>query len=437
MLGSSIFIGAALAPRAIPHAGLVLAMWVACGFLTIAGALTYAELGAMFPRAGGQYHYLKEAFGPFSGFMFGWASFLVAQSAANSYVAVAFGEYLGAFVPWVSTTHVILRLPIGPWTWQLNAVQLVAAVAIGLFTAVNCLGLKEGVGVQNALTVLKIGAVLLICAAGFAVPAQTKPDWFAPLPRGHLAAGIGVALVGVFGAYDGWYQATFSAGEIRDPERNIPRGIVGGVVIVMVLYTIINLTYLRALPLADLGASSRIGESAAAALLGPMGGRVMALAVVVTLLGCLSSGILTASRIYVPMAEDGVFFNALAAIHPSRRTPTASLLAQGAWSIVLALIGSYEQLLSYAVFVLFSFHAATGCALFWLRHTRPAVRRPYRTWGFPWVPGLFVATSLGFVIDTLVTSPRDSLMGVGIVAMGAPAYLWWRRTARRGSPSRS
>jgi len=431
MLGSSIFIGAALVPRALSHPTLVLSAWIIGGLLTIAGALTYAELGAMFPRAGGQYHFLKEAFGPFSGFMFGWASFVVAQSAANAYVAVAFGEYLGAFIPGVSTTHVIVTVPIGPWTWQLNAVQVVGAAAIAVLTTINYLGLKEGAGVQNVLTMLKGSAVLLLCMAGFAVPARTAIDWVAPLPTGNLATGIGVALVGVFGAYDGWYQATFVAGEIRDPGRNIPRGILGGVIAMVLLYTLVNLTYLRALPLATLGASPRIGEAAAVALLGPTGGRLMALAVILVLLGSLSSGILTAARIYLPMAQDGVFFQFLDRIDPVRRVPTASLVTQGIWAVVLALFGTYERLLGYAVFVLFVFHAATGVALFRLRRERPNAPRPYRTWGYPWVPLLFVLTSLSFVINALVTNPRDSFIGVAILALGAPAYWWWRRGATR------
>ncbi len=432
MLGSSIFIGTALVPRALPHASLVLAAWIVGGVLTIAGSLTYAELGAMFPRAGGQYHFLKEAFGPFSGFMFGWASFLVAQSAGNAFVAVAFGEYLGAFLPWVSTEHVIVHLPIGPWNWDLNAVQLVGAIAIVVLTAINYLGLKEGAGIQNALTVVKAVLVVLLCGAGLAAPAGTSIDWLAPLPTGGLAAGIGVALIGVFGAYDGWYQATFVAGEIRDPARNIPRGLVGGVIVMTLLYSLINWTYLRALPLATLGASPRIGESAVAALLGAAGGRWMALAVIVVLFGCLSSGILTASRIYLPMAQDGVFFRSLDRIHPTRKVPTASLIAQGIWSVILTLVGSYEQLLGYVVFVLFVFHAATGIALFRLRRTRPDAPRPYRVFGYPWVPLLFVLTSLAFVVNALVTSPRDSLIGVGIVALGIPAYLAWTKSAGRG-----
>jgi len=403
-------------------------MWVAGGLLTTAGALTYAELGTMFPRAGGQYVYLKEAFSPFSGFLFGWAMFLVGQSAAIAYLGTAFGEYLGAFVPWVSTTNALIAIPMGRWTWRLNAVQLIAAAAITVLTLVNCLGLRQGARVQHVLTVLKVGVVLLICAAGFVAPPGASPDWFAPLPTGNLAAAIGASLVGVLGTYDGWYSATFSAGEIRDPARNLPKGIVTGVIIVTAVYVIINLTYLRALPLASLAQSSRIGESAAAALLGPIGGRVTALAVMLVVLGCLSSTILPASRIYLPMAEDGVFFRFLARIHPTRHIPTASLLAQGAWSMVLAMSGNYQQLLGYTVFVLFVFHAATGVALFRLRYSRPTAARPYRTFGYPWVPGLFVVASLGFVINALVTSPRDSLIGVGIVAMGAPAYWWWRRS---------
>ncbi len=261
--------------------------------------------------------------------------------------------------------------------------QLVGAAAITLLTVVNCLGLKEGAGVQNAFTVLKIGAVLLLCTAGFLVPAGVAIDWTAPLPSGNLAAAIGIAMVGVFGAYDGWYQATFTAGEIRDPSRNLPRGIAAGALAIMVLYAIINVVYLRALPLADLAASPRIGESAAVALLGPRGGQLMALAVLLALFGSLSAGILSAARIYLPMAEDGLF------------------------------------------------HTATGVALFRLRRDRPDASRPYRVSGYPWVPGLFVLTSLLFVVNALVTSPVDSLIGVGIVALGLPAYLWWRRAANQ------
>src|SRR5262245_8940884 len=289
MLGSSIFIAAAFVPRALPHATLVLVAWILGGLLTLAGALTYAELGTMFPRAGGQYHFLKEAFGSLAGFLFGWASFLVAQSAANAYVAGSFGEYLGAFVPSISTKHVVLVLPIGPWTWHISTVQVVGVLAIAALTAVNCFGLKEGVGVQNAFTVLKVAAVVLLGVIGLFVPARTTAHWTAPLPTGNLAVAFGVALVGVFGAYDGWYQATFSAGEVRDAQRNLPRGMIVGVIGIIVLYTLLNLVYLRALPLAELAATPRIGESAAVALFGRAGGRLMALAVLLSLFRSLAS----------------------------------------------------------------------------------------------------------------------------------------------------
>src|SRR5262245_43894218 len=204
---------------------------------------------------------------------------------------------------------------------------------------------------------------------------------------------------------------------------------IAGVVTIITLYALLNLVYLRALPLAKLAAAPRIGESAAVALFGKAGGRLMALAVLLSLFGCLSSGILTASRIYLPMAEDGVFFRSLARIHPTYRTPTASLVAQGVWSAVLALWGTYQQLLGYLVFMLYVFHAATGLALFRLRRLRPSAARPYRAWGYPWVPGLFVMTSLLFVANSLLASPVDSLIGLGLVALGVPAFKWWRRTA--------
>jgi APA family basic amino acid/polyamine antiporter len=307
MLGTSVFIAAALVPRALPHPTLVLLAWVSGGLLTLAGALSYAELGAMFPKAGGQYHFLKEAFGPLSGFLFGWTSFLVAQSAAIAYIAVAFGEYLGAFFPSISTTHILLAVPIGRLAWKVNAVQVVGALAIVALTAVNCFGLKAGAAVQNGLTVLKLATVVVFCVIGLTVPAAATPDWTAPLPAGNLAVGLGVALVGIFAAYDGWYVTTLSAGEIRDPHRNLPRGMIAGVLAIIVLYTLLNLVYVRALSLSSLAATPRIGESAATALLGSAGGRLMALAVLISVFGGLSSTILSVLRIpVIVIAQSGM-----------------------------------------------------------------------------------------------------------------------------------
>jgi APA family basic amino acid/polyamine antiporter len=424
VLGSAIFIAAADVPRAVPHPLLVVAVWVAGGLLTLAGCLAYAELGAMYPRSGGPYQYLKEAYGPFPAFLYGWTSFLVILSGGIASLGVAFGEYLGAFAPVFSTRNVLVELPLGALTWRMTGGQVAAALAIAFLTAVNYIGLKEGAGLQNAVTVVKVASLLALAGLGLLAPAPAGNDWMPPVAVAPAA--IGVALIAVLWSYDGWYCATFSAGETVDAGRSLPRGLLWGIAGLVVLYTATNVVYLRALPVADMASATRVGEAAALALFGPGGGRLLALAVVVSTFGCLSSNILTCARVYQPMAEDGLFFRRLAAIHPRHRTPAASLVAQGAWSCVLAFTGSYEQLYTYCVFAGFLFHAATGVALFRLRRTQPHAPRPYRTWGYPWLPALFVLVSAAFVVNTLFERPTESLWGLGLMAVGVPAYLVWR-----------
>jgi APA family basic amino acid/polyamine antiporter len=423
ILGSAIFIAAADVPRAVPHPLLVLLLWTAGGLVSIAGALTYAELGAMFPRAGGQYQYLKEAYGPLWGFLFGWAAFLVVMSGGIASLAVAFGEYLGSFVPFFSNANVVAAVG----GWRMTGGQVAAVLAISGLTAINYVGLKEGAGLQNVVTIAKVGALLAIAGLGLLLPSANRTDWTPAVTATTTASALGVGMIAVFWAYDGWYNATFVAGETRDPGRNLPRGLIAGTIAVTLLYVLTNAVYLRVLSMDAIAATPRIGEAAGAALFGPIGGRLIGAAVVVSTFGCVSATILACARIYQPMAEDGVFFAALARVHPRYRTPGASLIAQGAWSMVLACSGTYEQLYTYAVFAAFVFHTATALAVIRLRRTRPLAPRPYRTWGYPWVPIVFAAASIAFVANTLIERPMESLLGLGLVALGLPAYAWWRR----------
>lgn len=423
VIGTGVFLTTADVARAVPHAGLVLLVWLAGGLLTLAGALTYAELGAMFPRAGGQYHYLKEAYGPLSAFLFGWACFLVIMTGGIATLAVGFGEYLGAFVPFFSTGHVLFRAPLGGLTWSVNGGQLGGALAIAFLTAVNCLGLREGAGVQNAVTVLKIGSIVALALFGFLVPAPVQPDLVAPLPGAGLLASLGVAMIAVLWSYDGWYGLTPLAGEMKDPARSVPRGLLLGNALVVGLYVLANLVYLRALPVEAMPGTGRIGEAAAAALFGPWGARLVTAAVLVSTFGCISATILYAARIYLPMAQDGVFFPALARVHPRFLTPVACLLAQGAWSMVQTFSGTYQQLYTYVIFSMFLFHAATGAAVFVLRRTRPDHPRPYRTWGYPAVPAAFILTALAFVVNTFLEKRAESVIGLVLVGLGLPVYF--------------
>jgi APA family basic amino acid/polyamine antiporter len=281
---------------------------------------------------------------------------------------------------------------------------------------------------------VKIGSIVGLALFGLFGPAPARPDYAAPLPGGGLMAAFGVAMIAVLWSYDGWYGFTPLAGEAKDPQRTIPRGLIGGTAVITALYVLMNLLYVRVLTIEEMSGAARIGEAAAAVLFGPWGARIISAAVVVSTFGCLSSTILYAARIYLPMAQDGLFFRSLAAVHPKALVPVGCLLAQGAWAIAQTFSGSYEQLYTYVVFALFVFHAATGAAVLVLRRTRPELPRPYRTWGYPWVPFLFIGWSLVFVVNTLVSKPVESGIGLAMVGLGVPAYLGWRRRTP-GHPS--
>jgi len=427
MVGTGIFITTGDIAKSLPYPGLILLVWLLSGLLTLAGALTYAELGAMFPRAGGVYHFLRETYGPLPGFLYGWTCFLVIMSGGIAAIAVGFAEYLGVFLPFFSTRHVLLAVPVGGWTWTLSGGQLAAAGAIALFTLINYVGLKEGAWVQNALTALKVAAIAGFAALGLAVAPKVHPALAATPPAGGLLAAFGVGMIASLWSYDGWYGLALSAGEVRDPGRNLLRGLAWGTVAVIAMYMLLNVVYVRTLPVAAMAATPRIGEDAAAALFGAGGARVVSFVVLLSSFGCLASTILYAARIYLPMAQDGLFFRALGEVEPRFRTPGHSLLAQGAWSVLLALSGTYDQLYTYAMFAAVLFHAATGATVFVLRRARPDAPRPYRVWGYPAVPVLFIVASALLVVNTLVEKPVASLAGLGIVALGLPAYAYWRR----------
>jgi APA family basic amino acid/polyamine antiporter len=432
VLGTGIFITTGDMARVLPHPGLILLAWVMGGLLTLAGALTLAELGAMFPRAGGQYQYLKEAYGSLWGFLFGWTCFFVIMSGGIATLAVGFGEYLGSFVPFFATKNVLFTTPVAAWTWTVNGGQVAGALAIVFLTAINYLGVREGTSVQNAVTVLKIGSILALAVLGLVLPAHVSEPFAAgTLPAGGVTAAFGVAMIAVIWTFDGWYGFAFLAGEVRRPERNIPLGLITGTVAITVLYLLTNLVYLRALPISAMADTGRIGEAAAAVLFGPIGARLVSMAVVVSTFGCISATVLYAARGYLPMAQDGLFFRRLSRIHPRYRTPTACLLAQGVWSVILTFTGTYEQLYTYVVFALFLFHALTGAAVIVLRRTRPDAPRPYRTWGYPVVPAVFVLAATALLVNTLVEKPLESVLGLLLVAIGIPAYLWWRGAEAR------
>ena len=437
VIGTGIFLTGGDVARAVPHPALILLVWAVGGLVTLAGALTYAELGVLIPRAGGLYDYLRAAYGPVWGFFYGWASLLVIMSGGIAAIAVGFGEYFGSFAPFFSSRHTLFDVTIGGAHWAPTGAQLAAVLAIVALTGINHFGVREGAATQNLLTALKVGAIVGFVVLGALAPFHGAAFHAAPAPTGMLA-GFGVGMIAALWTYDGWYGLTFSAGEMRDPGRTLPIGLIAGTLAITLLYVAMNAVYLRALPVEAMAHGTRTAEDAAMALFGGGGARLVSLLVVVASFGCLASTILYSSRIYQPMAADGVFFRSIATIHPRFHTPTRSLWLQSAWAIVLALSGSYTQLFTWVTFAVVLFHVAVGAAVFVLRAKWPLAPRPYRAWGYPAVPALFILSMTLLMLNTLVQCPTESLVGLATIAAGWPAYAWWRRRAPAvaGTPSR-
>ena len=417
MIGTAIFLVPSDVTRQVGSPGPALAVWVGGGLLSLFGALSFAELAGMMPQAGGQYVYLREAYGSLVSFLCGWSFFLAAQSGGISVLAVGFAEYLGEFVPLS--------------TWELRAA---AAASIVVFTFINYLGVKEGGRVQSLLTGVKVGALVALILLGYLLvhgPVAGAGN-LPPRPGSSFLASFGVAMVGVLWAYEGWNTCTFAAGEVRNPQRDVPRALILGTLAVIALYVGLNLVYYRVLTVPEVAASSRVGADAAVRIFGRTGSQLVALLSIISTLGSLTGRILAAPRVYYAMAKDGIFFRWCAAVHPRFHTPHLALLFQGVWGILLVVMGTYEQLFTYVIFAAWVFYALTGFAVIVLRRTQPNVARPYRVFGYPWVPIAFVLTSTWFIVNTLVEKPVESGLGAIMVALGVPVYLVWRRRANRG-----
>jgi APA family basic amino acid/polyamine antiporter len=429
IVGSGIFLTTDAVARALPSPSLVLLAWIAGGLFALAGALTYAEMSAMFPRAGGVYVYLREAFGTLPGFLYGWSMLLVVLSGGVAAVAVGFATYLSFFLPPLSHANVLFSVPIGGWTWSLSAGQIVGVMSILILGGVNYLGVRSGSATNAGLTAAKMAGLVLLPIFAIAAP-KVAPAW-SPIVPPDLASpfvAFGLGLIPVLWANDGFYFLTYAAGEVRDPTRNVPRALAFGLLTVMAIYLAVNIAYLVALPIAVLAGAERVAESAATALVGPRGASIVAFTVVVSTFGCNAAAILAGSRLLYAMAADGLFFKAAAAVHPRYRSPHIAILGITIWSSLLALSGTYEQLFTYVVFTSVLFSLFGGLALFWLRMKQPATERPYRVWGYPVVPALFVLGSIFVVYNTLSERPVQSIAGLSLLALGLPAYFYWKKT---------
>ena len=424
MIGSGIFIAPSLMADLVGGPSVYLGLWLIGGALALLGGLAYGELCAMLPKAGGQYVFLREAFGPLVGFLYGWTVFLIIQSGFNAAVAIAFSKYLGGIGLHLGEGDVVLQL--GSFT--LSRAQLVAVGVIAFLTWVNCRGVTAGALVQNVFTVLKVGALVLLVAIGFGSGKGSFENFSTPGKAVTLAA-IGVAMSKALFAYDAWNTVTFAAEEIREPQRNLPRALVYGTVLTTLVYTGTCAVYLYILPLTSMAhvAENRVASEVAGTLLGNFGVVAISVAILISTFGCVNGLILGGGRVLFAMSRDNLFFQGAGRVHEDRGTPQNALVLQGIWSAVLALSGSYSALLTYVTFASLAFNALTVAGLFVLRKNRPDAERPYRTWGYPITPILYLLGATFFVIYIFVGDKQDSLIGIALVALGLPAYALFRR----------
>ena len=432
VIGSGIFMTTGMMAANLPSATLIIAAWVAGGALALTGGLTYAEMGSMYPGSGGVYVYLREAFGPVIAFLYGWAALVVFFSGGIAAVAVGFSDYFSYFVPALSTSRVLWSVTTPAGIWTVSAAQMVAVVAIAALAAINYVGVKSGNLVNIVLTLAKVTGLAALPLLAL-VASQTTPVWVPVVPPDFTTplAGFGIAMIAVLWTNDAWYCVTWIAGEMKHPQRDLPRALFIGISLLTLIYVAVNLAYFYALPIDALKGVSRVGEAAATALAGVNGARLVALTVVVSTFGCDAAAILAGARLLFAMARDGVFLPAAAKIHPRYRTPHVAIVALSAWSSVLALSGTYEQLFTYVMFSSILLHMVGAIALFRLRRTRPDHPRPYRVWGYPFVPGVFIVASTAFVVNTLVQRPKESFAGLGLLALGLPVYWYTKRNSAK------
>lgn len=430
VIGSGIFLTTGFIANYLPSPLWIIIIWVTGGIITISGALSFAEMGAMFPKSGGQYIYLREAYKPWTAFLYGWGFFWVIECGGIAALAVGFAEYLSYFLPSFSTKKVWIELCQKPIDINISAGQIVAIAAIIILSFVNYFGIKSGMRVQNIFTFLRILAIVFLVVFGLSIGEKSGIQNFSHFFKGINLFNIkffGLALIAALWTYDGWYSVSCTAEEIKKPEKNIPLGLALGALVVIILYLAINFIYIIALPMSQMRGLVRIGEAASTQLLGREATHIFSGIVAITIFGCLSSTIIYGPRVYLAMARDGLFFKNMAYIHPRYHVPSRAITGQMIWSCLLCLIGSYQSLFEYVVFALVLFFAATGVAVIILRFKMPEKERPYRVWGYPFLPLLFSMINLAIFINTIWSQPIKSLIGTGILLAGVPAYFLWKR----------
>ncbi len=436
IIGSSIFLTAKDIAAPLPQPVLFLLVWVLGALISLCACFAFAELGSMFPDSGGQYIYLREAYGDLIAFLYGWMLFSVANGGTIAALSVASAAYVGQVFPVVSETHVLFVF----WGIAFTRAHLFGLVLIAVLTYVNVVGLRWGALLQNVSTWTKFSAMAAFVCLGFLIG---KGHWSnfqshgVPLSMGlsptQLISALGVGLIAVFWAYDGWVYITWVAGEVKEPRKNVPLAMVLGVLAVGVIYIAMNLTYMYALPLTEVASHETIAHAAAAVLFSPKAAAWLSLMIAISCFSAAATCTLSGARVYMAMAQDGVFFKKMAVIHPKWRTPAFSLIGQGLWAAALTISGRYDQLYTYVIYGMVLSYTLTVIALFWLRWKKPDMPRPYRCTGYPWLPAIYVVIGAAWTLNTIITRPTEAFWGTAIVLIGVPGYLYWKHASRKNA----
>lgn len=433
VIGSSIFLTAKDIARPLPQPVLFLLVWVLGALISLCACFAFAELGSMFPDSGGQYIYLREAYGDLVAFLYGWMLFAVANGGTIAALSVASAAYVGQVFPFVSQGHVVIAFA----GIVVTRAHLLGLVLIAVLTFVNVRGLRWGALLQNVSTWTKFTAMAAFVILGFAIGKGNWANFHAhgvPLTMGlgpaRWISALGVGLIAVFWAYDGWVYITWVAGEVKEPRRNVPLAMVLGVLAVGVIYIAMNVTYIYALPLKEVAAHETIAHAAAAALFSPGAAVWLSLMIAVSCFSAAATCTLSGARVYMAMAQDGVFFKRMAVVHPKWRTPAFSLIGQGIWAAALTLSGRYDQLYTYVIYGMVLSYTLTVIGMFLLRWRRPEIPRPYRCTGYPWLPTIYVLAGTAWTLNTIITRPTQAFWGTTIVLVGVPGYLYWKRQTK-------
>ena len=422
VIGGGIFLVPAFVAQAVPSPWPMLGVWLAGGLLAFAGAMAYAELAALRPYAGGEYVYLREAYGPLAAFLTGWTSFVAGFSGAIAAGAVGMAGILGRFVPAAADTTPLVSIPLAFVSLSVSPQAVVALTAVAALSVIHITGLGPGRVVQNLLAGLKVTALMVVVASGFSVGSGTMANY--SVGSGVVLSSWVFALIPVMFSYSGWNAAAYVAEEMRDPGRNVPRALAIGTATVVVIYLLLNMLYLYAMPVAEMGAQEvRVGDAAVERLFGAGVAGVWAVASVLMIAASISAMVLVGPRVYFAMARDGLFFKAATRVHPRFRTPVVAIVAQSVWSGLLVLSGTFGQLIEYTGFAVVLFAGIAVMALFVLRWKRPSEVRPFKAWGYPAAPLFFAVASFLIVVNAIRESPGPSGYGLAIIVAGVPLYL--------------